>query len=421
MSKQKQIEKAYALAQERYAELGVDTEKALKILEKTPVSVQCWQADDVVGFEQTGGGASGGTLCTGNYPGRARNADELRADFDEFLDLMPGTLRMNLHAIYLESEKSVERNKIKPEHFANWIAWAKERKIGLDFNPTFFSHPKAADGLTLSHPDKGIRDFWIEHGIACRKISEAMGKELKSCCMMNIWAPDGFKDTPVDRYGARKRLADSLDKMLAEKIDPKYMRDCLESKLFGIGVESCTVGSNEFYVGYCVKNNVMPTLDSGHYHPTEVISDKLSSLLLFSEGIQLHVSRPVRWDSDHVVTFDDELQQIASEIVRCNALGKVCIGLDYFDATINRTAAWAIGTRNMQKALCKALLEPAAMLQKMEKKGDYTHRLALLEELKSMPWQAVYDYFCVKAGKAVGYDFMAKIDAYEKAVQSKRK
>lgn len=421
MSKHKQIEKAYALAKERYAELGVDTEKALKILEKTPISIQCWQGDDVVGFEKSAGGSLGGTLCTGNYPGRARNAEELRADFDAFLDLMPGTMRMNLHAIYLESKKCVDRNEVKPEHFANWISWAKERKIGLDFNPTFFSHPKSADGLTLSHPDKGIRDFWIEHGIACRKVAEAMGKALKSCCMMNIWAPDGFKDTPVDRYGARKRLADSLDKMLAEKIDPKYMRDCLESKLFGIGVESCTVGSNEFYLGYCVKNNLMATLDSGHFHPTEVISDKLSSLLLFTEGIQLHVSRPVRWDSDHVVTFDDELQQIAVEIVRCDALKKVCIGLDYFDATINRTAAWAIGARNMQKALCKALLEPFALLQKMEKKFDYTHRLALLEELKSMPWQAVYDYFCVKEDKAVGYDFMAKIDAYEKAVQSKRK
>ncbi len=415
------IEKAYAIAKERYAEFGVDTDAVLKVLAETPISIQCWQGDDVMGFEkQNQGGASGGTLCTGNYPGRARTPDELRADFDELLSVVPGTLRLALHAIYLESDTAVDRDQVKPEHFKGWIDYAKKRGIGLDFNPTFFSHPKVDNGLTLSHPDKGIRNFWIQHGIACREISAAIGKALGKRCVMNTWIPDGFKDTPVDRFGARKRLLDSLDKMLAPKMNPKYMADCVESKLFGIGVESCTVGSNEFYVGYAVKNGIMPTFDSGHFHPTEVISDKLSSLLLFTKEIMLHVSRPVRWDSDHVVTFDDELQQIAAEIVRCGALSRVNIGLDYFDATINRIAAWAIGARNMQKALCKALLEPAATLKKMEIKFDFTHRLALLEELKAMPYQAVYDYFCEINGKPVGYGFMSELDNYEKTVQSKR-
>ena len=413
------IELAYKIAKERYAEIGVDTDAALNILKDIPVSVHCWQADDVMGFE-VDQGASGGILCTGNYPGRARTPEELRADLDQFLTLMPGTIRLNLHAIYRESETFVDRAKITPEHFKNWIDWAKQNKIGLDFNPTYFSHPNAADGLTLSHPDKGIRDYWIEHGIACREIAAAMGKELGNRCVMNTWIPDGFKDTPVDRFGARKRLVDSLDQIFAKPLDPKYMRDAVESKLFGIGVESCTVGSNEFYLAYAVKNNLMLTLDSGHFHPTEVISDKLSSALLFTDEILLHVSRPVRWDSDHVVTFDDELQQIASEIIRCDAVKRVNIGLDYFDATINRMAAWVIGTRNMQKALCKALLEPAEALKKMEETFNYTERLAMLEELKAMPWQAVYDYFCETAGKPVGGSVMQAIRKYENDVQSKR-
>ena len=413
------VELSYKLAKERYAEIGVDTDAALNILKEIPVSVHCWQADDVMGFE-VDQGASGGILCTGNYPGRARTPEELRADLDQFLTLMPGTIRLNLHAIYRESETFVDRAKITPEHFKNWIDWAKQNKIGLDFNPTYFSHPNASDGLTLSHPDKGIRDYWIEHGIACREIAAAMGKELGNRCVMNTWIPDGFKDTPVDRFGARKRLVDSLDQIFAKQLDPKYMRDAVESKLFGIGVESCTVGSNEFYLAYAVKNNLMLTLDSGHFHPTEVISDKLSSTLLFTDEILLHVSRPVRWDSDHVVTFDDELQQIASEIVRCDAVNRVNIGLDYFDATINRMAAWVIGTRNMQKALCKALLEPAETLKKMEESFNYTERLAMLEELKAMPWQAVYDYFCETAGKPVGGSVMQAIRKYENDVQSKR-
>ena len=414
------IENAYKIAKERYAELGVDTDAALKCLKEIPISVHCWQGDDVMGFE-VDQGASGGILCTGNYPGRARNPQELRDDLDQFLSLMPGTMRLNLHAIYRESDTFVDRAKIRPEHFRNWIDWAKAQGIGLDFNPTCFSHPKAADGLTLSHPDKGVRDYWIEHTIACREIAAAMGKELSKRCVMNIWIPDGFKETPGDRFNARKRLADSLDKILEVKQNPAYMRDAVESKLFGIGVESCTVGSNEFYLGYAVKNKLMLTLDSGHFHPTEVISDKLSSALLFTDEILLHVSRPVRWDSDHVVTFDDELQQIAAEIVRCDALNRVNIGLDYFDATINRSAAWVIGTRNMQKALCKALLEPVAMLREMEEKFNYTERLAVLEELKAMPWQAVYDYFCESAGKPVGCSVMQEIRKYENEVQSKRK
>lgn len=413
------IELAYKIAKERYAEIGVDTDAVLNVLKDIPVSVHCWQADDVMGFE-VDQGASGGILCTGNYPGRARTPDELRADLDQFLELMPGTIRLNLHAIYRESETFVDRAKITPEHFKNWIDWAKQNQVGLDFNPTYFSHPNAGDGLTLSHPDKGIRDYWIEHGIACREIAAAMGKELGNRCVMNTWIPDGFKDTPVDRFGARKRLVDSLDQIFAKPLDPKHMRDAVESKLFGIGVESCTVGSNEFYLAYAVKNNLMLTLDSGHFHPTEVISDKLSSALLFTDEILLHVSRPVRWDSDHVVTFDDELQQIASEIIRCDAVKRVNIGLDYFDATINRMAAWVIGTRNMQKALCKALLEPAAALKKMEETFNYTERLAMLEDLKAMPWQAVYDYFCEIAGKPVGGSVMKAIRKYENDVQSKR-
>ncbi len=420
MKKQTSIEKAYQIAKERYAAFGVNTDDVLDKLAAIPVSVQCWQDDDVIGFEAEQAGASGGTLCTGNYPGRARTADELRKDFDFLLALLPGTLRLNLHAIYLESEKKVERNEIAPEHFSNWIGWAKDRGIGLDFNPTFFSHPKASSNLMLSNPDKGIRNFWIEHGIACREISAAMGKALGKRCVMNTWLPDGFKDTPVDRMGARKRLMDSLDKMFEKKLPAKYMRDAVESKLFGIGVEACTVGSSEFYLGYAIKNDLMITFDSGHFHPTEVISDKLSSALLFVDEVLLHVSRPVRWDSDHVVTFDDELQQIAAEIVRCGA-NRVNIGLDYFDASINRIAAWAVGTRNMQKALCKALLEPAAMLKKMETNGDYTHRLALTEELKSMPFAAVYDQFCLQTGKPVGYEFMTMIDKYEKDVLAGRK
>ncbi|MBO4632112.1 MAG: L-rhamnose isomerase [Lentisphaeria bacterium] len=381
--------------------------------------MHCWQGDDVHGFEKDAGGASGGILSTGNYPGCARTPDELRADLDQAFKLIPGAKRLNLHAIYLDAPKAVERNKMRPEHFKSWIDWAKKRKIGLDFNPTYFGHPKASGNLTLSSPDKGIRNFWIEHGIACRKIAAAMGKALGTPCIMNTWVPDGFKDITVDRAAARKRLAESLDTVFAEKFPAKYMRDAVESKLFGIGVESCTVGSNEFYLGYAIKNNLLLCLDSGHFHPTEVISDKISSVLLYVDEILLHVSRPVRWDSDHVVLFDDELQNIAAEIIR-NDARKVHIGLDYFDGTINRLAAWTIGTRNMQKALLSALLLPQKELASLEKKASNSRKLALLEEFKSLPMGAVYDFFCERNNVPAGFDFMGEIEAYEKKILSQR-
>ena len=398
MKKGNAVEQRYQSAKARYAEMGVNTDQALAALAKIPISLHCWQGDDVHGFEKDAGGTSGGILSTGNYPGCARNPEELRADLDQAFKLIPGAKRL---------------------HFQSWIDWAKKQKAGLDFNPTYFGHPKAATNLTLSSPDKGIRDFWIEHGIACRKIAAAMGKALGTPCIMNTWIPDGFKDITVDRLAARKRLIGSLDAVFAEKLSPKYMRDAVESKLFGIGVESCTVGSNEFYLGYAVKNKLMLCLDSGHFHPTEVISDKISSVLLFVDELLLHVSRPVRWDSDHVVLFDDELQNIAAEIIR-NGADRIHIGLDYFDGTINRLAAWTIGTRNMQKALLAALLLPQKELAALEKKASNTRKLALLEECKSLPMGAVYDYFCAKNDVPAGFDFMGEIEAYEKKVQFKR-
>ena len=419
MKKSSLIEQRYRIAKARYAEMGVNTDLALKALAKIPISLHCWQGDDVNGFEKHAGGTSGGILSTGNYPGRARTPAELRADLDQAFKLIPGAKRLNLHAIYLDTAKPVERNRIEPKHFQSWIDWAKQRKAGLDFNPTCFGHPKAAGNLTLSSPDKAIREFWIEHCIACRRIAAAMGKALGTPSIMNTWIPDGFKDITVDRRAARERLIGSLDAVFAEKIAPKYMRDAVESKLFGIGVESCTVGSNEFYLGYAIRNHLMLCLDSGHFHPTEVISDKISSVLLYVDEILLHVSRPVRWDSDHVVLYDDELQNIAAEIIR-NDARKVHIGLDYFDATINRLAAWTIGTRNMQKALLAALLQPQKELAAMEKKGANTRKLALLEEFKMLPVGAVYDYFCELNGVPAGFDFMGEIEAYEKKVQFKR-
>ena len=417
---QQNIERNYQFAKEYYAGVGVDTDAALKQLAQIPISLHCWQGDDVGGFEPDAGGASGGILSTGNYPGRARTPQELRSDLNKAFALIPGKKRLNLHAIYLDTDKPVERNRIEPKHFQSWIDWAKEQNAGLDFNPTFFGHPNAASNLTLSHPDDGIRQFWIEHGIACRKIAEEMGRQLGNPAVMNTWIPDGFKDVTIDRRAARARLEQSLDAMFAEKIAPEFMRDAVESKLFGIGVETCTVGSNEFYLGYAVKNGVMLCLDSGHFHPTEIISDKLSSVLLFVDEILLHVSRPVRWDSDHVVFFDDELQAIAREIVY-NGAERVHIGLDYFDATINRIIAWVVGTRNMQKALLKALLEPACRLKNMEKNFDNGRKMALLEELKMFPLGAVYDYFCEQQSVPAGLDFLPEIDQYEKTVLSARK
>jgi L-rhamnose isomerase len=417
----KNIEQTYALAKERYAEIGLDVDKAMAALERIPVSMHCWQGDDVGGFEKTGAELSGGIQATGNYPGKAHTVDQLRADIEKALSLLPGKHRLNLHACYLDnSGKSVDRNQVEPKHFQSWIDWAKGRLHGIDFNPTYFSHPKASDGFTLSHPDKGIRAFWVEHGIACRKIGAEIGKQLGTTTVTNVWIPDGYKDIPVDRTTPRQRLADSLDKIFADKIDSKIHLDAVESKLFGIGAESYTVGSHEFYTGYAVSRQKLLCLDAGHFHPTEVISEKISSMLMFCPGLLLHVSRPVRWDSDHVVILDDELSAIAREIVRSGSLDKIHIGLDFFDASINRIAAWVIGMRNMLKALLIALLEPTEMLKKLELQADHTSRLATLEELKTLPWAAVWDYYCAKNNIPTGLDWLNEVKKYEKDVLSKR-
>ncbi len=417
---QAQIEQAYSLAKERYAALGVDTEKTLAMLKSVSISLHCWQGDDVGGFENPGGELTGGIATTGNYPGKARNADELRKDLDVMYSLLPGSHRLNLHAIYLEADKKIERNKIEPRHFSAWKDWAKANGHGIDFNPTCFSHPKAADGFTLSHSDALIRQFWIEHCIASRKIGEYFGRELGVPAVTNIWIPDGIKDTPADRQTPRRLLLESLDLILAEKIDLRYNLDSVEPKLFGIGSESYVVGSMEFYTAYALSRKILLTLDSGHFHPTESIADKIPSLLLFLDQLLLHVSRGVRWDSDHVVTFNDDLQAITQEIVRNNALERIHIGLDYFDASINRVAAWTIGARNALRALLNALLEPFGMLKQYEVSGDYSHRLALQEELKAMPAGAVWDYYCMKQGVPVGVAFMDVIKDYERRELSKR-
>ncbi|MBN1816923.1 MAG: L-rhamnose isomerase [Sedimentisphaerales bacterium] len=414
-------EKAYELARQAYAELGVDTDAAMDKLATIPVSLHCWQGDDVGGFENPEAGLDGGLAVTGNYPGKARTPDELRADADEALSLIPGTHRFNLHAIYAETAgKRMERNELQPEHFAGWIDWAKSKGMGLDFNPTFFSHSKANSGFTLSSYDEGIRGFWVEHGIVCRRIGAAMGKALGTPTVTNVWIPDGFKDIPVDRKGPREILKKSLDEIFAEPLDPMHNRDAVESKLFGIGAESYTTGSHEFYLGYAVANKKLLCLDAGHYHPTEVISDKISSVLTFVDELLLHVSRPVRWDSDHVVILDDELRAIAQQIIRGGYIDRVHIGLDFFDASINRIAAWVIGTRCMIKALLYALLEPLDRLKAAEREGDFTERLALLEELKTMPFSAVWDYYCRKNDVPVGVKWLDEVKTYEKHVLSKR-
>jgi len=367
----KQIRDAYGLAKERYALLGADTDAALTRLAQIPISLHCWQGDDVAGFENPEGELGGGIAATGNYPGKARNADELRRDLDKAYSLIPGTHRLNLHAIYAETGgRQVERNELQPEHFAHWVDWAKENNHGIDFNPSFFSHPMAESGFTLASCDAGIRRFWIEHGIACRRIGEHFGRQLGTPCVTNIWIPDGFKDTPVDRKTPRQLLKSSLDAVLAEKIDSRYNLDAVESKLFGLGSESYVVGSHEFYLGYTIANSILLCLDSGHFHPTEVISDKLSSTLMFVDEVLLHVSRGVRWDSDHVATLTDELQAIAQEIVRGDFLERVHIGLDFFDASINRVAAWVIGARNTMRVLLIALLEPSDNMRELEVSGD---------------------------------------------------
>jgi len=416
------IQDAYRLAAERYRELGVNIDAALDRLKSIPISLHCWQGDDVGGFESQGAELGAGLAVTGNYPGKARTADELRADADKAFSLIPGRHRFNLHASYAEFRgKRRERNELQPEDFRAWIDWAKSRGLGLDFNQTYFAHPKAADGFTLAHPDAGIRRFWVEHGIVCRKIGAAMGRELGKTCVTNLWIPDGYKDTPIDRKGPRELLIQSLDAIFAERIDPKLNLDAIEGKLFGMGVESYTVGSHEFYLAYAVKNQKLLCLDAGHYHPTETIADKLSAVLLFLPEVLLHVSRGVRWDSDHVVILNDDLAAVAQELVRGDFLGRTHIGLDFFDATINRIAAWVIGTRAMIKALLVALLEPIEHLRCLEKDGNLTGRLGLLEEVKSLPSGAVWDYYCLQQNVPTGAAWMEEVKRYETEVTSKRK
>ena len=411
----------YRIAKEKYASIGVDTEAAIKRVSEIPVSIHCWQGDDVRGFETPDGDLTGGIQTTGNFPGRAKNIDQLRQDIEMVFSLVPGVNRLNLHAIYLDNGgKKVERNKIEPKHFASWVDWAKYNKVGLDFNPTCFSSPMLKDGLSLSHPDKAVRDYWIEHCIASRKIAEYFGKELGTPAVTNLWVPDGFKDNPVNRYEARQRLISAMDEIYSVKIDKKNNLDSAEGKLFGIGAESCTVGQHEIYLAYALTRGIMVTLDSGHYHPTEVISDKISSVLSFVPEILLHVSRPVRWDSDHVVILDDELKAIAAEIIRNNFENRVHIGLDYFDASINRIAAWTVGARNMKKALLLAALEPTKKLTKLEKDFDFTSRLELTEEYKTYPFGAVWDEFCARNKVPVGEKWIAKVKKYTKDVLSER-
>lgn len=416
-----QIQGAYELARERYALMGVDTETAIARLEPVSISLHCWQGDDVGGYENPGGEIGGGLAATGNYPGKARTAAELRQDLDLTYSLLPGNHRLNLHAIYAETGgKKVGRTDLLPEHFSAWKDWAKANHHGVDFNPTLFAHPKADDGFTLSHRDPAIRQFWIDHCIACRKIGEYFGRELGSPAVTNIWIPDGYKDTPADRQTPRRLLIEALDKILAEKIEPRFNLDAVEPKLFGIGSESYVTGSMEFYSGYAITRKILLTLDSGHFHPTENIADKISALLFYLDQLMLHVSRGVRWDSDHVVTYTDDLLLIAQEIVRSDALDRIHIGLDYFDASINRIAAWTIGARNTLRALLAAMLEPRERLIELETNGDFSQRLALLEELKGMPFGAVWDYYCLKHGVPAGLEFMDVIRDYEVKELSKR-
>ena len=418
MKKEEMVQKAYDMAKERYLAVGVDTDKALDELQRLSISIHCWQADDVTGFEALENLGGGGIQATGNYPGRARNVDEVRQDIDKVLTLVAGRHRLSLHAIYGEfGGKAVDRDEIEPAHFTGWMQWAKERGLKLDFNSTSFGHPKSGD-LTLANPDKGIRDFWIEHTKRCRRISEEMGTFQDDPCMMNLWIHDGMKDLTVNRLQYRRLLERSLDEIFAA--DYRHMKDCIEAKLFGIGLESYTVGSYDFYLGYGVKKQKIVTLDTGHFHLSESIADKISSLLLFTPEIMLHVSRPIRWDSDHVTILNDDVAELAKEIVRAGALDRVHVGLDYFDASINRIGAYVIGIRATQKAFLQALLEPLASLRAYEENGRYFERLALLEEAKSLPWNAVWDYFCLKNNIAVGEDYIAEIQQYEREVTSKR-
>jgi len=422
MSQSETIKKAFEAAKDQYTQIGVDVESAMKQLDAFPISLHCWQADDVGGFETPDSSLSGGGIqATGNYPGKATNIPEHRMDLEKAMSLIPGKQRLNLHAIYGDFQgKRVDRNQIELKHFQSWIDWAKDQGIGMDFNCSVFSHPKASDDLTLSHKNKEIRDFWIEHTLRCRAIGAEMGKQLGSPSIHNIWIQDGSKDLPVDRFAHRAILKESLDEIFAEKHNSDHLKDAIESKLFGIGLEAMTVGNSEFYLAYAVANQTLICLDSGHFHPTEQVGDKISSALLFVPEILLHVTRPIRWDSDHVVTLNDDTMLIAQEIVRCNALDRVHMGLDFFDASINRIGAYVVGTRAAQQAMLFALLEPREMLLRYEEKGQFFERLAMLELLKTKPFGAIWDYYCMKHDVPVAQGFISDIQQYEKDVLSKR-
>jgi L-rhamnose isomerase len=414
------VEQAYELARESYAALGTDTEAALERLSGIAISLHCWQGDDVRGFEDPDRGLSGGIMATGSYPGKARTPDELRADLDVAYRMIPGSHRLNLHAMYLDTDVKVPRDQIEPKHYASWVDWARERGHGLDFNQTCFSHELSEDGFTLSHHDPAIRDFWVAHCIASREVGAYFGRELGTPAVTNLWIPDGMKDTPIDRAGPRARLAESLDRVFAREIDPAYNLDAVESKLFGIGSESYVVGSHEFYLGYAITRQKLLTLDSGHFHPTETIADKISAVMPYLPGLLLHVSRGVRWDSDHVVILNDELQAIMQEVVRGGYLDRTHVGLDFFDASINRIAAWVIGARSTLKALLIALLEPTQAMRLLEYAGDYTSRLTWLEEVKTLPFGAVWDMYCARHDVPLGMEYKDEVSRYSRAVLSQR-
>ena len=417
-----QIKKGYEIAKEIYAQYGIDVDKAIEICDKTPISIHCWQGDDVSGFEKAGGELTGGIQATGNYPGKARNAEELRADLELAMKFIPGTKKVNVHANYLEADGFVDRNEIEPEHYANWVDWAVKQGIGLDFNPTYFSHPKSENG-TLSAADEDVRKFWIEHGIRCRRVGAYFAEKTGKPCVINHWTPDGDKEVPIDTISPRLRMKDSYDQIFEATKDVKNVIDGIESKVFGIGAESYTVGSHEFCMGYVMsqnKDHIILTLDTGHYHPTEVVSDKISSMLLFNDKIALHVTRPIRWDSDHVVLLDDETKEMAKEIVRNDALNRVIIGLDFFDASINRISAWVVGMRNMQKALMCAMLSPNARLKELQDTQQFTELMAMQEELKCYPFGDVWNYFCEINNVPEREDWFKEVQNYEAEVLSKR-
>jgi L-rhamnose isomerase len=414
------VKKNYEIAKEKYAEIDVDVEKVLNDINKVKISVNCWQGDDIEGFMSPEQELTGGISVTGNYPGKATNIEELRNDLEKVFSLIPGKHKLNLHAIYADTNEKIDLNEIEPRHYQTWVKWAKKMGLGLDFNPTFFSHANSEDGFTLSHPDNEVREFWIEHGKKSRKVAEYFGKELGQTAINNFWVPDGYKDNPIDRISPRIRLKESLDEIFSDDINPFYSKDAVESKLFGIGAEAYTVGSHEFYMGYGITRNKLISLDAGHFHPTEKISDKLSALALFNDEMLLHVSRPIRWDSDHVVIMDDELMNIAQELIRSGLLEKTHIGLDFFDASINRVAALVIGTRNTLKAILKAMLAPTEKLKKAELQGDYTYRLAMTEELKDYPFSAVWDYYCQQQGVPIGIDWYNDVKKYEQDILFER-